>query len=305
VGISDTRHSFGRIDYSLTVREIFTHTTRHIITSSQKLDVICVKQCDKSQYDMPTWAPDWTRPSEKSGHMVVGLHHREPTFSAAGGSLAQCSYLHDGYVLKATGFVVDRIKAVGMPFKKQGSPSDVIPSLQVFHDWWSIFVGYIGNSTSAQAAFARIISCGNWIFDDDQLYQDRLDAIFALSKSQLIRYYTGERESREETDALGLTKVETDEDEKTQMAWILSASLMMNRRRLFTGSRNVPGLAPWDAEAGDKICVLLGCRFPVVLRREGDQYVLIGEAYVEGMMDGQAMHSLKDGLFVLEDFEIR
>jgi hypothetical protein len=132
-----------------------------------------------------------------------------------------------------------------------------------------------------------------------------LDAIFALSKSQLIRYYTGERESREETDALGLTKVETDEDEKTQMAWILSASLMMNRRRLFTGSRNVPGLAPWDAEAGDKICVLLGCRFPVVLRREGDQYVLIGEAYVEGMMDGQAMHSLKDGLFVLEDFEIR
>lgn len=238
--------------------------------------------------------------------MVVGLHHREPNFSAAGGSVAQCSYLHDGYVLRATGFLIDHIAVVGISFKKQGSPSDVMPSLKVFHDWWNIFAESLGSSASAQVAFARVISCGNWVFDDERLYQDRLNAIFALSKNQLIRYHTGEGESLREVETLGLdlAQVETNEDEKVQMASMLSASLMMNRRRLFIGSSNVAGLAPWDAEPGDKLCILLGCRFPVVLRRQGDHHVLIGEAYVDGMMDGQAMQALKDGKFVLDDFEI-
>jgi hypothetical protein len=31
---------------------------------------------------------------------------------------------------------------------------------------------------------------------------------------------------------------------------------------------------------------------------------LVKEVYVEGIMDGQAMKALKDGMSVLEDFEI-
>ena len=307
VGISDTRYSFGKIDYSLSRREVFTHTTRHIISSSQKLDVICVKQHDINERNMPSWVPDWTRPPAHSGHMVIGLHHREPAFSAAGESLTQCSYLQEGYVLKANGFVVGLIKAVGSAFRKSGAPSDVLPSLHAFQDWWNIFVGFMGDSDSAQAIFARVISCGSWNFDNDQTYQERLRAIFALSKSNVVRY-SPDAESREEMESVELAKVETDENEKTQMASILSASLTMNRRRLFITSNNNAGLAPWNAEPGDMICILLGCRSPVVLRRQGGHwpyhYVLIGEAYVEGMMDGEAMKALTDGSFVLEDFEI-
>jgi hypothetical protein len=56
------------------------------------------------------------------------------------------------------------------------------------------------------------------------------------------------------------------------------------------------------------ICILLRCRFPVVLRQQGDHwpyhYALVGEVYVEGMMDRETMKALKDGMSVLEDFEI-
>ncbi|OCK74488.1 hypothetical protein K432DRAFT_262851, partial [Lepidopterella palustris CBS 459.81] len=54
------------------------------------------------------------------------------------------------------------------------------------------------------------------------------------------------------------------------------------------------GLAPKDCEAGDIVCILLGCSVPVVLKRvkghrEISVYQLVGEAYIHGMMDGEAV----------------
>ena len=54
------------------------------------------------------------------------------------------------------------------------------------------------------------------------------------------------------------------------------------------------GLAPPSAEKGDIICVLFGCSVPVLLRpsttkgRE-DEFTFIGECYLHGMMDGEAI----------------
>jgi hypothetical protein len=64
------------------------------------------------------------------------------------------------------------------------------------------------------------------------------------------------------------------------------------------------GLAPQQARMNDKICLLYGCSVPVVLREQTDDpcslfrcsgtpnirayYEIIGEAYVDGFMDGEA-----------------
>jgi hypothetical protein len=106
VGISSSRHTFGLIDYSRSLRDIYTHTARHIITTSKKLDVICVKQHDINSEDFPSWAPDWTRPGRwgpHSGGPIIGLHHREPQFTASGTTLADVQFLKDGYVLRTKG----------------------------------------------------------------------------------------------------------------------------------------------------------------------------------------------------------
>lgn len=50
------------------------------------------------------------------------------------------------------------------------------------------------------------------------------------------------------------------------------------------------GLAPQGCKVSDIVCILLGCSVPVVLSRDrGSLYKIVGEAYVHGMMDGQAM----------------
>lgn len=44
-----------------------------------------------------------------------------------------------------------------------------------------------------------------------------------------------------------------------------------------------------DVQVGDKIGVILGCRAPYVLREDGDGFLLIGEAYLQGLMHGEAL----------------
>ncbi|KAF2678005.1 hypothetical protein K458DRAFT_377328 [Lentithecium fluviatile CBS 122367] len=76
-------------------------------------------------------------------------------------------------------------------------------------------------------------------------------------------------------------------------------SVVFNRQFFAGGSPERPlfGLAPKRAEKGDLVCVLAGCTVPVILRkRKGPDgschFELIGEAYVHGNMDGEAMSGL-------------
>jgi Heterokaryon incompatibility protein (HET) len=61
-------------------------------------------------------------------------------------------------------------------------------------------------------------------------------------------------------------------------------------RALFITRKGYMGLAPWNAKVGDKICILLGGCTPFLLRERGqddEQYTLVGEAYVHGIMGGE------------------
>jgi hypothetical protein len=63
------------------------------------------------------------------------------------------------------------------------------------------------------------------------------------------------------------------------------------------GRKPVVGLCPRQTKAGDLVCILFGCSVPVILRpanEEGTSYKLIGECYVHGKMDGEAMTDLDD-----------
>lgn len=68
-------------------------------------------------------------------------------------------------------------------------------------------------------------------------------------------------------------------------------------RRLITTRGGYIGLAPEEAELGDVIAILHGCNFPLVLRPCGGSYLLIGECYVDGMMDGEMVEARGQRVF--------
>lgn len=65
---------------------------------------------------------------------------------------------------------------------------------------------------------------------------------------------------------------------------------MIWNRRLVRLKDYSLGLVPERTLRFDRICILFGCDVPVILRkRRNDFWELIGEAFVYGVMDGEAV----------------
>ncbi|ESZ91929.1 hypothetical protein SBOR_7674 [Sclerotinia borealis F-4128] len=296
VGISNSRNYFGQINYSLSVRHVYTHTARHIIHHSQRLDIICVNQKAPDGDDLPSWVPNWTRPHRNQQPTIVGLQHSEPHFMASGDSHANVQFLQDGYVLRTPGVIIDKVKKAGSSFRRQlNSKENNGRGLKVLQEWWNIIVSKKGHSLEEQGAFCRTISCGNWTFKDDIEYAVRMKAIATTLSEQ--RSQLGFPLSPSSTTGECL-------NEKERLALLISACLTMNRRRLIVSNTGIIGLGPLDSSKDDLICILPGCRFPVILRRTDDHHTLLGEAYIDGFMYGEGMRGVENGLYDLETFKI-
>jgi hypothetical protein len=88
-------------------------------------------------------------------------------------------------------------------------------------------------------------------------------------------------------------------------------SVTWNRRFFMTKTKDeekgeadqesIFGLCPEGTKEKDLVCILFGCSVPVILREHKSNdalkchFELIGEAYVHGKMDGEAMADHEDG----------
>lgn len=67
-------------------------------------------------------------------------------------------------------------------------------------------------------------------------------------------------------------------------------------------SNNRMGLVPEETRKYDLVVIFLGCSIPVVLRPVRNCYKLIGEAYIHGIMEGEAMR--EEGTDEFQDFDL-
>jgi hypothetical protein len=74
--------------------------------------------------------------------------------------------------------------------------------------------------------------------------------------------------------------------------------------RHFYTRKGYLGFSPQWARKGDLVCVLQGCRLPVLLRKVDDYYHFISTCLVLGRMDGEAAEMLNRGEIVMQQFAI-
>jgi hypothetical protein len=67
-------------------------------------------------------------------------------------------------------------------------------------------------------------------------------------------------------------------------------------RRFFISAEGNFGLAPPNAQKGDHIAVFHGAETPFMLRKCGWSFQVIGESYVHGLMNGEAIDSWRRGM---------
>jgi hypothetical protein len=73
-------------------------------------------------------------------------------------------------------------------------------------------------------------------------------------------------------------------------------------RRFCITSSGQPCLAPTTVQSGDLICLVKAARVPFVIRpvkEQVDRFVLVGEAYVHGIMYGEGLKGIKWGNMTL------
>jgi hypothetical protein len=94
------------------------------------------------------------------------------------------------------------------------------------------------------------------------------------------------------------------EDFPTLALQMMFAAQGFFRRKLVTTRNGYLGLGVEAVQPGDNIFILLGSKSPVALRQSPDGYKVVGEIYVHGVMNGEAMKWLERGKCVLEDVVI-
>lgn len=81
-------------------------------------------------------------------------------------------------------------------------------------------------------------------------------------------------------------------------------------RRFMTTTNGYLGWAPDNitgddgaqTKRGDLIAIIFGCSTPLVIRPKEGYFQVVGEAYVQGLMNGEALEFLKTGRYLVQDF---
>lgn len=215
---------------------------------------------------LPTWVPDWTV-NLSSRPLVFGLDHR---FSAGGDKLAMFQHQGDSH-LQLCGKLLDTVTAAGTFLLDYDEVADASPS-DIIQSWWV---------EAQEIATTRIVRSPGSTFNLDAFEAMRRD--LSLCKHG---YFVGSAKRGRRNSLLDDTAAADEDIHSPSQTLTLGPT---RGRILFTSSTGYIGLAPYGTKEGDLVFIVMGADVPFVLRPGEDCYELIGEAYVQGVMNGEIL----------------
>jgi hypothetical protein len=291
--VDDTCRNLIKVDYDKIVHQVYLEASKAAISFDTELYflTLCFEQGDIRHF--PTWCPDLTRWN--------GCEQLPGKFSYAGTRAsetieASVEILSPSHHLKIQGVEVDRISSI----VQSNYPGPEITDLKVRHLQLSAFrdetlhlaqsVYRTGNSIPEQ--HWRILSgdvCG------------RGDGL--ATSGGIIGYKSFFNvDFRQRNPWAHLPQ-----QEKNHGSQYNNAVLRMCYRRKYIATTNGRGgLAPAKCRVGDIICVFRG-RLPFVLRPNDDNgdpktFSFIGDCYVHGLLESEALDMVDAGKLQFTDF---
>jgi hypothetical protein len=336
--------SLMQVDYSLSMQEIYIVVARQsmLVSPHTEQDPILdlfyeagtSNRAPGLMGKIPTWVPDW----QKHAGEGIGVSPLPTSkYSATRGSCSVPRFSKGGLTLHVWGTVLDRV--VSQSQRVQPSENESIR--QLLDEVW-ILAGLLNTGeqyptgTTRLEAFFRTTTCDMNAFlqrwDDDLITAHACLAMFCVEIAEARSKQQGEaghasileavREEKGLPAVTGFGSVFSvtgigfppfpenyDFDQGLKMAARIrttrGASWYTTNRRCFQTAESYMGLGPLDMKEGDLICALFGSNIPFILREDDDEYILIGEAYIHGFMDGEAMAQVEAGVLVPQEFAIK
>ena len=253
-------------DYTKTTAQVFRDMMLSSISRTRGLNLVTCCELQDERVEIPSWVPNWSSPRRCVKFISPG--------GACGDSVAQATYDHRDGCLRATGLHVGKILEAQQNLTIDTSSSrELYTSLKRVTSWLRNELGNDGFDRQMGAIW-RTLRCN--------LFPDLWEPV----KTTQPDFH----KSLEQFRILVDPKVQADNSFLGSCGYVLNnfGNFLRNRSMNITGKGQL-GLAPQASSPGDFIVVFLGCRSPMVLRPTGSSaYLVVGEAYVDGLMTGEA-----------------
>jgi len=269
------------------------------------------------------WGPFWTQKGAPK------IENTPITYRASGATLPEFSFSQDDLYLTCRGFIVDKV--AGLSARESGifrwSKSSIIQSKQDRNMYGSVdgvskalyhalVADRVASGLRASERHAAILNLPS-TFKSGREQFERLQWHWLATLHGY--YYRWEQWRRANRDfrLMGRRLQDYFRDEipdgasEYDYTEVFSCFDRTSKgRRFMTTSKGYLGWAPDNlsgdneeqAKIEDLIVILYGCSSPLVIRPHGQYFLVVGEAYVQGLMDGEALDFLNAGNCVLQDF---
>lgn len=281
-------------DYSdgITPADAYIRAAVAHISTHKSLDMLSFADEKSEDSRLPSWTPDQNF-SKRTLSLRYRLHGDPRAPNASKGLGCEPSFLPDAKgrpnrILKCIGIVFDSLDtALGETANSYSSWEECISS-------WASYAGVnlLENATVPNGQEYNAFSKDTKI---TAFWSTLCRGIHTSEKMQVLAMADFETES--ESSAKN-TRFETEEQNSGEKKGLSDYSSLLAQLPdqnyitragwlFFKSSKGYYGLARSQVLPGDQICILFGADVPFIIRPLGNEYLLIGEAYVHGLMHGE------------------
>lgn len=286
-GIGTQRFAEGVIvDYSDTVEQVYIKCAKHWLTIRSDLRVLSTvepRHSASTTLKLPSWVPDWSQPNHHSG--VMQRYFRflpEYMFRAAGHTAASVTFDHHSDMVSIKGNSFDTIEQV-VSVKSSLRITDSEPTLLTptrfkgFVEELSSKIIYNHTGESFTNAVLRTVTA------------DRTGLSSRVADNYRNKYLTSYSSWRLRHDS---SIFELPDDAWKELS--SSTAQILDDKDMLVTEKGYIGIARSGFRSGDLVCVFLGGEVPFIVRQldhDSSHFRFMGECYVHGIMDGEAMQS--------------
>ncbi len=265
-----------RPDYTKRVEDVYVEVASRIIIKRRILSLFEICDLSSRTLKLPTWVPDWSS-CPRFKHVVFS------TWSASGYISSQAIIKENGKALTTPGVRAAQV-ALSTDFQFNEDvcyPNEMLHIVRSLKPSPEELASEYKSGGSSLEAYCSTICTGRCA----EGYSRPQPGLADRSMEQLCA----------DLDTIWSTEGEFADLGDMEYYRILQGfhHYLVGRCFIKTNEGYI-GLAPLGTQTGDIICIVLGCKFPVVLRpsleAENQTWELVGHCYIHGLMNGEMIY---------------
>ena len=279
-----------RANYEKPVAEVYQDMADVALDHLRNLDLLAYVQHDRNiSHDLPSWVPRWDQ--AKYRHPILRSSRLHGAYNTSQG--LHFTYERDpkDTVLKVPGIWFDTITTErGIDCEEEFFPRDRPLDPHPILEFWlesEAEPSFYPTGEPSIDVYPSVLTLGSTTksnqTEQEPVHQQADFSAYIIQLMESSQRSISEYKSLQERGKYG-----------NATSWASEARNTTWGHSFFTTKKGYMGLGSQAMRVGDVVTILAGSEVPLILRQAGEIFHLVGESYVHGIMNGEAVqHSAR------------